>query len=166
MANLIRRMADRSLEAAAVILMLAMLSVVVAGVVFRALGSPLVWTDELAQYLLVWLGLIGWMIASRRRNHIRITVFLDKLPDTLRRAVEVAIHLAIVGFATVLIWQSHGLIQRNIDIEAVTLPFPSALLYVLLPLLGLVLIVEAVADIRAAISGPERSARDHGGKAL
>ncbi len=166
MPNLLRRIADRSLAIVAVALTLAMLGVVVAGVVFRALGSPLVWTDELAQYLLVWIGFIGWMIASRRRNHIRITIFLEKLPDALRRWLEVAIQFAIIGFASVLIWQSHGLIQRNIDVEAVTLPFPSALLYVLLPLLGCVLIVEAAADVRAAITGRDRAKLDHSGKIL
>jgi TRAP-type transport system small permease protein len=166
MPHIVRRIADRALEIAAVVLMLAMLGVVVAGVVFRAAGSPLVWTDELGQYILVWLGFIGWIIATRRRNHIRITVFLDKLPDTARRAAEVIIQLAIIGFAAVLIWQSRGLIQRNIDVEAVTLPFPSALLYALLPILGLALIVEAASEIRATVTGRPRNELDHGGKIL
>lgn len=159
------RFADRLLEGAAVVVALTMLAVVVASVAFRALGNPLAWSDELAQYLLVWLGLIGWMIASRRRSHIRIVVLLDRLPEVARRFAEVAIRLAIIAFAAVLLWQSRGLIVRNIDIEAVTLPFPSALLYVLLPLLALVLIVQATAEIVEQWA-PAAPPPDGGGKAL
>jgi TRAP-type transport system small permease protein len=162
----IRLVSDRLIEAAAVLVTLAMLSVVVLGVIFRAANSPLVWSDELAQYLLVWLGFLGWMLASRRRNHIRIMVFIDKLPDTARRAVEVVLQFAIIVFASVLMWQARSLIARNIDIEAVTLPFPSAMLYMLLPVLALVLIVQAMAEIADAVTGPDRRLLDQGGQAL
>ncbi|MEQ1615774.1 MAG: TRAP transporter small permease [Hyphomicrobiaceae bacterium] len=150
----------------AVLVTLAMLSVVVLGVVFRVANSPLVWSDELAQYLLVWLGFLGWMIATRRRNHIRITVIIDKLPDGLRRVLEIVLQLAIVGFAFILIWQARSLIARNIDIEAVTLPFPSAALYVLLPVLGLTMILQAIAEIAEVVRGTDRRVLDQGGQAL
>lgn len=166
MRDCLRRTADRLIEAAAVVVALAMLTVVVLGVAFRAAGNPLVWSDELAQYLLVWLGMLGWMLASRRRNHIRITVLLDRMPDLVRRAAEVVVQLAIMVFAAILMWQARALIARNIDIEAVTLPFPSALLYVLLPALALVLIVQAVAEILGVLRGGERTALDRGGQAL
>jgi TRAP-type transport system small permease protein len=162
----LRRTADRLIEAMAVLVMLAMLSVVVLGVVFRAANNPLVWSDELAQYLLVWLGFLGWMIATRRRSHIRIMVFIDALPDLLRRAVEIVLQLAIIAFAIVLMWQARSLIARNIDIEAVTLPFPSAMLYALLPVLGLTLMAQAVAEIVDVVHGTDRRALDNGGQAL
>ncbi len=161
-----RNFADRVLEVAAVILLFVMLGVVVLGVAFRAANAPLVWTDELAQYLLVWIGFIGWMIASRRRNHIRITLFIDRLPTVLRCAAEIIIQLAIILFALVLIYQSRGLIARNIDVEAVTLPFPSALMYALLPLLGATLILQAMAEIGDVINRRDRGALDQGGKIL
>ena len=159
-------MSDAILHATAVVLMLSMLAVVVLGVAFRAANNPLVWSDELAQYLLVWLGFVGWIIASRRRNHIRITIFIDKLPDRARRTVEIIIQLAIIVFAVVLLWQSYGLIQRNSDVYAVTLPFPSAMLYALLPILGTALITQAGLEIRDVVRGKSRSALDHGGQAL
>ena len=67
---------DRLVEAAAVVLLLAMLAAVFLGVVFRLVGEPLAWSDELAQYLLVWTAFIGWIIASRRRSHIRIGLII------------------------------------------------------------------------------------------
>ena len=60
-------LSDRLVRYAAVALLLTLLATVVAGVVSRQLNAPLAWTDELAQYLLVWTGFTGWIIAARRR---------------------------------------------------------------------------------------------------
>jgi TRAP-type C4-dicarboxylate transport system permease small subunit len=160
-----RALADRLVEAIAVVLMMAMLGTVVLGVAFRAAGAPLVWTDELAQYLLVWLGFVGWIIASRRQSHIRITVLLDRLPVLMRRTLEIAIQLAIVALAAILTWQAGPLIRRNLDVETVTLPFPSAMLYVLLPVLGLSLVVQAVIEIREVLAGAPRVRPEPGERA-
>jgi TRAP-type C4-dicarboxylate transport system permease small subunit len=153
MISMLGRLANRSVEAAAVVLLLAMLGAVVLGVIYRAVGDPLVWSDELSQILLVWVGFLGWIIALRRGNHIRITTIAARLPQRLRLLLEIVIQIAIMIFAAVLIWQSWGLIRRNIDIYAVTLPLPSAVLYFPLPLLGLALITQTVADIAKAIRG-------------
>ena len=87
-------LADRLLRIAAVALLLGLLASVMTGVVSRQIGRPVPWSDEMAQYLLVWTGIIGWMIAARRGNHIRINVFIDLLPRGLRLLVEIAIQLA------------------------------------------------------------------------
>ena len=50
---------DRLVRAAAVGLLLALLVAVLLGVASRQLNAPLAWTDELAQYLLVWTGFTG-----------------------------------------------------------------------------------------------------------
>ena len=60
-------LSDRRVRAAAVGLLLALLVAVLLGVASRQLNAPLAWTDELAQYLLVWTGFTGWIIAARRR---------------------------------------------------------------------------------------------------
>lgn len=136
--------------------MLAMLAVVVLGVAFRAANNAISWTDELAQYLLVWVGFLGWIIASRRRSHIRIGVLIDRLPSAARVAAELLIQVLVIALAVILLWQAQGLIARNIDVYAVTLPFPSAMLYALLPVLGVALILQAVADMVDAVRRPDR----------
>jgi hypothetical protein len=37
-------------------------------VITRALDDPLIWTDEMARLLLVWVAALGWMLATRRRG--------------------------------------------------------------------------------------------------
>lgn len=147
---------DRSVEAVAVLVMLALLATIVTGVATRMVNRPLVWTDELAQYLLVWLGFLGWMIGARRRSHIRITTFIDRLPRSGRIAFEMIAQLGVVTLAAIMIWQSGSLIRRNIDVEAVTLPFPAAMLYILLPLAGIVIAVQAVSEMHRAVTTADR----------
>jgi TRAP-type C4-dicarboxylate transport system permease small subunit len=147
---------DRLVEAAAVVVMLSLLGSIVAGVVTRMLNQPLVWTDELAQYLLVWLGFLGWIIGVRRQSHIRIVTFIDRLPRPARIAFEVLAQAGIITLAAIMIWQAGPLIRRNIDVEAVTLPFPTAMLYILLPLIGLVLVAQALFEIHRALTQGDR----------
>lgn len=150
------RLVDRGVEAAAVLVMLSLLATVVAGVVTRMANQPLVWTDELAQYLLVWLGFLGWIIGVRRQSHIRIVTFVDRLPRVGRVAFEVLAQLGILTLAAIMIWHAGPLIRRNIDVEAVTLPFPTAMLYVLLPVVGVVLVAQALFEIHRTLSRGDR----------
>lgn len=153
MSNHFRILTTRMTGIAATLLMLALLASVVAGVFFRAIGQPLAFSDELAQYLLVWTGFIGWIIATRNRRHIRITVILDRLPRGARIAMEIAIQLAVGGFAIALLWYCPNLIMRNLDIEWVSLPISAALLYIPVPFAAFALLVQAGIEIRHALHG-------------
>ena len=144
---------DRLVRVAAVVLLLTLLVCVVLGVISRQLNAPLAWTDELAQYLLVWTGFVGWIIAARRRSHIRITVIADRLPRIAGQGLEIVTQLAVILFAGVLVRYSFALIERNWDVESIALPVSSAALYIVMPLAGLALILQALADIAAVVSG-------------
>jgi TRAP-type C4-dicarboxylate transport system permease small subunit len=149
------RLLDRGLRIAAVALLSALLAAVVIGVVSRQAGSPVTWSDEAAQYLLVWTGFVGMMIAARRREHIRITVLVDRLPAQARRGAEVLIQLAVLCFALALLLHGWRLIGRNWDVEWVSLPLPAGLLYVPVPFAALLLAGQALGEIAAALGrGP------------
>jgi TRAP-type transport system small permease protein len=145
------RLADGALALAAVLLLLAMLASVFAGVVFRFLNRPLAFSDELAQYLLVWTGFVGWIIAGNRGSHIRVTFLLERLRGIPRRAAEIAIQLLVAAFGVLLLTKSFGLIERNLDVHWVSLPLSVALVYVPIPIAGLAVVLQsAVAILRVA----------------
>jgi TRAP-type C4-dicarboxylate transport system permease small subunit len=159
-------LSDRIVRGAAVALLLALLVAVLLGVLSRQLNAPLAWTDELAQYLLVWTGFVGWIIAARRRSHIRITVFAEKLPAGAGRVLEIVTQLAIIVFAAVLIRYSFALIERNWDVESIALPISGAALYIVMPLAGLALILQALAEIADALAGRRHVAAEPGSQPL
>lgn len=147
------RWSDNLVGAAAVLLLLAMLAAVFLGVVFRLAGEPLAWSDELAQYLLVWTGFTGWIIASRRRSHIRIGLIVDRLKGWPRRAAEIVIQLLVAALGAILLFKSFGLIQRNVDVEWVSLPLSVALVYIPMPIAGCAVILQSAAQIVEAVRG-------------
>ena len=112
----------------------------------------------MAQYLLVWTGFAGWLLASRNRSHIRITVVGDKLPARARIKLEIAIQAAVAAFGAGIVYFSFALIRRNLDVESISLPIPHATVYLPLPLLGVALILQAGREIRASLTaGQDRS---------
>ena len=59
-------------------LVLAETGILFAGVVSRYLfNSPIIWTDELATFLFLWLSMIGAVVALRRDGHMRLTTFAN-----------------------------------------------------------------------------------------
>lgn len=148
----IARWSDRAIEVFAVIVLAAMLTAVMLGVITRALDDPLIWTDELSRYLLVWTAGLGWIIASRRRVHIRITFFIDLLPQALHRVAEFLIQLSVLVFAVLLIWQGLELVERNADLEATAMPVSVSWLYAPLVLIGLYVAAQAVAEAGQALT--------------
>ncbi len=147
------RLADRLLAAAAVLLLLAMLASVFLGVVFRLADRPLTWSDELATYLLVWTGFVGWIIAGRRGSHIRITALIGRLEGRALALAEIVIQALVLAFGLILLTQSFGLIRRNLDVEWVSLPLPAALVYVPIPIAGFAVVLQAGLEILRLLRG-------------
>ncbi|MBL8671604.1 MAG: TRAP transporter small permease [Alphaproteobacteria bacterium] len=147
------RALEKALRWAAVLLLTALLASVVIGVLSRLVNQPVAWSDETAQYLLVWTGFVGWMIAARRRSHIRINVFVDLLPAGARVAAEVAIQASVIVLAAALLRFGWPLIGRNWDVEWVSLPLPSGLLYLPMPFAAAVLVGQALLEIGQALRG-------------
>ena len=65
MARLIT-VARTAVHGSAVLLFIAMVALVIAQVVARKFFEPLVWSEELARYLFIWVSFIGWVIATER----------------------------------------------------------------------------------------------------
>lgn len=132
------------IDVLAVVLFLAMLVVVLVSVAMRAAGNPLIWGDELTRYLFVWVSLLAWSIAARRKSHIAIRLFVDMLPRRMRFALEMAANAAVIVFAAVLVVQGVRMTISNLDIETITLFVTFAVVYAAAPVAGALLILETV----------------------
>lgn len=75
-------------------------------VVFRyVLSSPLVWSEELARYLFVWITMIGASAAVRLGQHYGLDILLKALPPQLQKLDGFAASTIIAAFAVTLVWQ-------------------------------------------------------------
>ena len=138
---------DRAIEALACVILIALLLCVTLGVVTRALDDPLIWTDEISRFLMVWLAVFGWILASRRKTHVRIRFFHDLLPRPAWKAAEMVIQLALLIFGVGVATYSVGLTVRNFDLEATTVPISFAWMYAPMILAGVITTGQALSEL-------------------
>jgi tripartite ATP-independent transporter DctM subunit len=101
------RVLGGSVEAVAALLVLAEICVLFAGVVSRyVFHAPLVWSDELASILFLWLSMLGAVVALRRGEHMRMTALLQKVRPATRAMLDAFAIAASVAFLVLIIWPS------------------------------------------------------------
>jgi len=131
-------------------LVLAMTGVTLAQVVLRyVFGEPLIWSEEAARYLFVWVSMLGAALALRARGHYALSAVVERLPATsarLARALAFSVTLAFILllFATGLA-ETH---QAHLQ-EASTLPMRMSLAYAALPVGAALMLIHLLAGPRA-----------------
>src|SRR5262245_32202844 len=69
------------LEASTAALVVAEIVILFVGILARyVFHRPLVWSDELASILFLWLAVLGSALAFRRAENLRMTTLVNKLP--------------------------------------------------------------------------------------
>lgn len=92
-------------EGPAALLVLADIVVLFAGVVSRyVFHSPLLWSDELASILFLWLAMLGSVVALRRGEHMRMTALVAKAPPARRALFELVATAACLAFLLMVAW--------------------------------------------------------------
>jgi TRAP-type C4-dicarboxylate transport system permease small subunit len=130
----LKRFVDRLLDIYAIALFLGVFGVVLLQVFMRfCLDSPLIWSEELARYLFMWVSLIGWVFATRSGTHIRVSIIADNLPVPVQKVLNVINFILTVVFALILFWYGFIMLQKNLDVPAVTLFFSYAVVYAAVP---------------------------------
>ena len=87
------------IEFPAALLVAAEVVVLLMGVIWRyVLQTPLVWSDELASILFLWLAMLGSIVALRRGEHMRMTAIVGKLPRHLRAFLDLIAIAAALAF--------------------------------------------------------------------
>lgn len=88
------RRLGQAVEVPAALLVVAEMVVLLCGVVSRyVLHRPLVWSDELASMLFIWLAMLGSVVAFRRGEHMRMTAVVGLCGSRTRAFLDI---LAIV----------------------------------------------------------------------
>ncbi|HET6308274.1 MAG TPA: TRAP transporter small permease subunit, partial [Rhodopila sp.] len=91
-------------EIPAAVLVVAEVVVLFAGVMARyVFRAPLVWSDELASILFLWLAMLGSVIALQRSEHMRLTTLTGRLRGAWRARVEALAAASVAVFLLMLV---------------------------------------------------------------
>lgn len=81
------------------LLVAAEIAVLLAGVVARyVFHYPLIWSDEVASILFLWLAMLGSAVAFQRGEHMRMTAVVGKLAPENRAFLDVLASAAALAF--------------------------------------------------------------------
>ncbi len=142
---------DRALEWSLVALMTALVVSVSWQVGSRyLLSSPSPWTEELARFLLIWIGTLGGAYAFRTHMHIG----LDLLPARLSGEAAVYLRrftlLAVMVFAAaVLVYGGSNLVYLTWDLRqtSAVMGLPMSFVYSVIPLTGLLIVAHCSHEV-------------------
>jgi TRAP-type C4-dicarboxylate transport system permease small subunit len=100
----LRRALERLLEIVCVLLMVGLAVVVLLAVVYRYTGASLVWYDEIAAIMLVWLTYYGAALAALRRAHLGFPGIVNGMAPAWRAPILILAETIVIGFFLVLAW--------------------------------------------------------------
>lgn len=147
----VRRAVDRSLETALILIMAASVLNVLWQVFTRfILRNPSSFTEELARYLLIWVGLLGASYASGKKMHLAITVVLEGLKGKMRLGAELIIQACVFAFSLlVMVVGGFRLAAMTFTLKQISaaLRIPLGYVYLVIPLSGLLIMFYAAAAV-------------------
>ncbi len=104
LASRFERVLRAAVEVPACALVVAEVALLFAGIVARTVfQSPLIWSDELASILFLWLAMLGSVVAIQRGEHMRLTFVVSALPPRARMWCEVLAIGAVAVFLALLL---------------------------------------------------------------
>ncbi|MFC1574822.1 TRAP transporter small permease [Gemmatimonadota bacterium] len=120
------------------------------------LKAPSSFTEELAGFLLIWIGLLGSAYALRTRAHLGIDLFTARLEGAARRWATALSHTVVLAFALgVLVFGGLRLVQLAFQLRQISaaMGLPMGYVYLAVPLAGLLMVLFSGAEVVRVMAG-------------
>ena len=106
--------------------------------------SPSSFTEELARFLLIWIGILGAAYAVRTRAHLGIDILTQKLKGKRKRSVLILVYSLVILFAFfVMIVGGLNLVNITFTLNQISaaMGLKMGYIYLVLPLSGALIII-------------------------
>lgn len=114
-------------ESAAALLVVADVVILFAGVVSRyVFHQPILWTDELASILFLWMAMLGAAVALRRGEHMRMTAVVSMVSPPVRAFLEVLAIAAALTFLALIVYPAYQFAHEELVITTPALEITNA----------------------------------------
>lgn len=148
--NRLHRVLATLVEVPAALLVLAEVIVLLMGVTSRyVLHKPLVWSDELASILFLWLAMLGSIIAFQRGEHMRMTAIVGKLGPRARAFLDLIAIASAIAFLSFVVHPAYEFAQDEMFVTTPAMGLANSWRAAALPIgLGLMLLVGLIQIFR------------------
>ncbi len=138
---------ERTLNKVLEIFLVTLMSVLVVDVLWQvsaATSSPPTssFTDELAGFLLIWVGVLGAAYVAGRKEHLAIDILVQRSPPARQRLLLYLLHSLILLFAlSVMVTGGAVLVYTRfvLQVKSAALQLPLGYVYIVLPISGLII---------------------------
>ncbi|MFV0314172.1 MAG: TRAP transporter small permease [Anaerotignum sp.] len=115
--NFLRWMDEKFELTVCTILMIAMTVLIFIQVVMRyVFGNSLVWSEEMARYLFIWLIYLGISYGARVMKHIKIEAALGLFPKKLRPLIVIVGDILFFVFAVIIVYLGYDVVLAQVKL--------------------------------------------------
>jgi TRAP-type C4-dicarboxylate transport system permease small subunit len=148
----LRKYVDRTLEIFLVLIMCLLVVDVVWQVASRYLfANPSSFTDELAGFLLVWVGIAGAAYVKGKNEHLAIDILHGKLAPATRIKLLIFINLLVTAFClSIMVAGGSWLVYTRFVMDQISaaMHIPIGFVYLIVPVCGLIMSYYSLDDIK------------------
>ena len=113
-------------------------------------GNPSSFTDELARYLMIWIGILGAAFVAGKNMHVAIDILPSRASAKTQRKLKIIVTMLIilfVFFAFIVGGSRLVYISYILGQQSPALQIPLAVVYLIIPISGLLIIYYKVSDL-------------------
>ncbi len=108
------------------------------------MGKALSWSEELALACFSWVMLLSIALGVRHSIHVRMDLFIDRLPPMIRHRANQIIWLVIAGLGFFIAWSGVNYVRDSFGTTSAAIGYPIAWLYASAPVSGLLTAIFAL----------------------
>lgn len=138
----IRRVLDNIEEIIGATLFISMFAILVAQIIFRQIfNSPLIWSEELAILLFVYVGMLGVSIGIKYRQHVFIDFLYNKFSGKGLKVANTFIQSIVFISLIAMIQIGYKLFLRKRMFQLIALKISAGWMYIALPLIATLMLI-------------------------
>lgn len=138
------------------LLVVSFVSLIVANVAMRyVIGRPIIFAEELAAILLVWLAFVATSLTVYDRTQIGVTLLTEQMPRGLRHIVDIIVLALVAVILAVLLRYSLGWVTSQVvEFEQIiTTGWAKAPFFWIVPVFSACALIHVLADLARAVLG-------------
>lgn len=161
MKNDLRKKIDNVLA----VILIAVMGILVADVLWQVacrylLSSPSSFTDEVAGYLMIWVGLLGAAYVCGEREHLAIDILLSRSEGKRKLILQLTIHIVVALFAVlVMVIGGCWLVYTRflLEVTSASLEINMGYVYSVLPISGLLITYYSIDNAKKNLNDYQQS---------
>jgi len=114
-------------------------------------GNPSSFTDELARFLMIWIGVLGAAYVSGKNLHVAIDILPLRQTEKTQKKLKIIVTVLIILFVLFafviggfrLVYISYVLGQQSPALQ-----LPLAVVYLIIPISGLLIMYYKISDLK------------------